>query len=47
MLNYTLAGDNLISVDLAPLNGSTPTAVQYAWGVVDCCNHDDPDLYVT
>ena len=46
-VNYTKATDNSITVDLAPLNGSVPTAVQYAWGVVDCCDHSDPNLYVT
>ena len=35
-----------IVVDLAPLNGSAPTAVQYAWGVADCCDHSDADLYI-
>lgn len=47
MLNYTKATDNSISVDLSPLNGSVPTAVQYAWGVADCCDHTDPNLYIT
>lgn len=47
MLNYTKASGNSISVDLTPLNGSVPTAVQYAWGVVDCCDHSDPNLYIT
>lgn len=29
-----------ITVDLAPLDGKTPTAVKYAWGIVDCwCVH--------
>lgn len=34
MLNYTSVGGSSIAVDLSPLNGSVPTAVQYAWGVV-------------
>ena len=32
-------------VDLAPLRGSVPTAVRYAWGIVDCCDLSDPSLY--
>jgi hypothetical protein len=36
MVNYTKVGDSAIAVDLSPLNGSSPTAIQYAWGVVDC-----------
>lgn len=46
-LNMTLSSSNTISVDLTPLAGLTPTAIRYAWGVVDCCNHYDPDVYVT
>lgn len=46
-MNYTKASDTAITVDLSPLNGSTPTAIQYAWGVVDCCDHTDPNLYIT
>jgi len=34
-----------ISVDLTPLKGQIPTAVQYAWGLVDCCDLTDPDAY--
>ena len=45
LVNYTKASDSSIVVDLAPLNGSAPTAVQYAWGVADCCDHSDADLY--
>ena len=36
-----------IVVDLTPLNGSTPTSVRYAWGILQCCDHADPTLYVT
>ena len=36
-----------ITVDLKPLNGTAPTAVKYAWGIVQCCDHADPTLYVT
>ena len=47
LVNYTKASDSSIVVDLAPLNGSAPTAVQYAWGVADCCDHSDANLYIT
>lgn len=48
MLNFTLASSGTgVEVDLSPLNGSVPTAVRYAWGIVQCCNHADPTLYVT
>jgi sialate O-acetylesterase len=47
MLNLTLASPTSIKVDLSPLNGAVPTAVRYAWGVLDCCDYSDPDLYVT
>ena len=48
-LNFTAApaGAVAIVVDLAPLKGAAPTAVRYAWGVTDCCDHTDPNLYVT
>ena len=48
LLNFTAdsAGTGIV-VDLKPLNGSTPTAVRYAWGIVQCCDHSDPTLYVT
>jgi hypothetical protein len=48
LLNFTAdrAGTG-ITVDLSPLNGSAPTAVRYAWGIVQCCDHADPNLYVT
>jgi hypothetical protein len=48
-LNFTAApSGTAILVDLSPLNGTVPTAVQYAWGLPSCCdNRHDPDLYVT
>lgn len=47
-LDITLGADgSSISVDLAPLNGSVPTSVRYAWSIVNCCDMSDPDLYVT
>ena len=46
-LNFTAApGGASIAVDLTPLAGAAPTAVRYAWGAVDCCDHTDPTLYV-
>jgi hypothetical protein len=51
--NWTLvnitgtAGAAAITVDLTALNGATPTAIRYAWGVVDCCDPTDPNLYIT
>jgi hypothetical protein len=48
MLNYTLGADgNSLEVDLSPLNGSVPTAVRYAWGIFDCCDYSDDNLYIT
>ena len=47
-LNYTAAASGTaVVVDLAPLKGAAPTAVRYAWGMVDCCDHTDPTLYVS
>lgn len=46
-LNITLASSSTVAVDLTPLNGTAPTAVRYAWGIVDCCNTADPLLYIT
>lgn len=50
-LNFTLAPSSssasaAIEVDLTPLGGLVPTAVRYAWGVIDCCDHTDPNLYI-
>ena len=48
LLNFTADSDGTgIVVDLTPLNGSTPTSVRYAWGILQCCDHADPTLYVT
>ena len=46
-LNFTKHNSNTIHVDLSPLNGSAPTAIRYAWGIIDCCDHTDPALFVT
>ena len=47
-LDIALSADGgSIVVDLAPLNGTTPTAVRYAWSIVSCCDLNDPDTYVT
>ena len=45
-LNYTQTSPSTIAVDLGPLQGVAPTAVRYAWGIVECCDHTDPTLYV-
>lgn len=48
LLNYTAASSGIgINVDLTPLQGQVPTAVRYTWGILDCCDHTDPNLYVT
>ncbi len=47
MLNFTQLNANSIFVDSAALGGAVPASVKYAWGVIDCCNHTDPDVYVT
>lgn len=47
ILNFTLASSGTaIVVDLTPLNGAQPTAVRYAWGMINCCDFSDPLLYV-
>ena len=46
-LNFTSSSSSSVSVDLSTLNGVSPTAVRYAWGTVDCCDHTDPNLYVS
>ena len=46
MLNFSIASKSSIRVDLSPLNGAAPTAVRYAWGVIDCCDISDKTLYV-
>ena len=35
-----------VTVDLSALNGSSPVAIRYSWGIFDCCNTGDPMLYV-
>lgn len=47
MLNFTTSDASTVDVDISPLNGTAPTAVRYAWGIVDCCDYTDPNLYVT
>jgi hypothetical protein len=48
LLNFTAGADGVsVVVDLTPLQGAAPTAVRYAWGLIDCCDHSDPNLYVT
>jgi len=47
LLNFTLASDTSIKVDLSPLEGAAPTAVRYAWGIIDCCDYSDKDLYIS
>jgi hypothetical protein len=34
-------------VDLTPLAGRQPTAVRYAWGIIDCCDYTDPTVMVS
>ena len=47
-LEFTLGADGAsIVVDLSPLNGSAPTSVRYAWSIVNCCDMNDPETYVT
>jgi hypothetical protein len=37
-----------IVVDLSSIpEGAIPTAVRFAWGHFSCCDHSDPDLFVT
>ncbi|CAB9528805.1 Sialate O-acetylesterase [Seminavis robusta] len=39
---------NTIELDLSGLpERAIPTAVKYAWGMVDCCDWSDPDMFVT
>ena len=44
-LDFVAHGTSSIEVDLTPLQGKTPTAVRYAWGVYDCCDLTDPLLW--
>jgi len=46
-INMTLGSDKVSVIgDLTSLSGSAPTAVRYAWGMSECCDKTDPDLYV-
>ena len=47
MLNFTKASDSSVRVDLSPLNGSAPTAVRYAWGIISCQDTNDPAFNFT
>lgn len=47
LVNFTAASPTSIAVDLSPLKGATPTAIRYAWGIINCCDFTDPTLYVT
>jgi len=47
-LDISLGADGTsLEVDLSPLNGTLPTAVRYAWSIVNCCDLNDPAMYVT
>lgn len=47
-LNYTLSPSGTgILADLAPLNGTAPVGVRYAWDSLFCCDLTDPTLYVS
>lgn len=47
-VNISVGSDGQsIVADLTPLNGLTPIAVRYAWGVSECCDKTDPMMYVT
>ena len=39
--------DSSITVDLTALHGAAPTAVKYAWGIVDCCDLTDPTSFTS
>ena len=47
-LNYTLSPSGTgIVADLAPLNGTAPAGIRYAWDSLFCCDLTDPTLYVS
>ena len=47
-LNFTLSASGTgIVADLAPLNGTAPVGIRYAWDQLFCCDLTDPTLYVT
>ena len=44
-LDISLGSDGAsLVVDLSKLNGTAPTAVRYAWSIVNCCDTTDPEL---
>eukprot|EP00040_Diaphanoeca_grandis_P010747 m.55043 g.55043 ORF g.55043 m.55043 type:complete len:828 (+) comp22015_c0_seq1:144-2627(+) len=45
-INMSADGSSIV-VDLSVLNGTVPSAVRYAWSIVNCCDLHDPDTYVT
>lgn len=47
-LNYTVAasGTGLVA-DLAPLNGTAPVGVRYAWDSLRCCDLTNPATFVS
>mmetsp|Transcript_25441 Transcript_25441/g.76691 ORF Transcript_25441/g.76691 Transcript_25441/m.76691 type:complete len:695 (-) Transcript_25441:14-2098(-) len=46
-VDITAASTSSVTADLSKLNGSIPVAVRYSWGVFDCCDTDDPLLYIS
>ena len=47
-LSYTLSPSGTgIVADLAPLNGTAPAGIRYAWDSLFCCDLTDPTLYVS
>ena len=36
-----------VTVDLSPLKGAVPTAVKYAWGILNCCDITDPTTFTS
>jgi hypothetical protein len=47
-LNFTLSPSGTgIVADLAPLNGTAPAGIRYAWDSLFCCDLTDPTLYVS
>eukprot|EP00054_Salpingoeca_dolichothecata_P010607 m.59131 g.59131 ORF g.59131 m.59131 type:complete len:367 (+) comp19074_c0_seq1:1277-2377(+) len=51
-LNISLPSTNSdvtnVVADLSPLNGTQPSSVRYAWGIINCCaDPEDPMLYIT
>ena len=46
-VDITAVTDTAVSVDLGEINGTTPAAIRYSWGVFDCCNTGDRTRYVS